>query len=614
VPIVAEIVRANSCPSDIRSDSDDDCEDPRSESENGANEEVEEISENNTGEIISKIEAPDISNIESSEVTSLLSTAPETSPQNESNNKSSEDSLMQETTDTSQQVANTEIAHDENSPLDFTRPDTSLVVHSDIANNDTSSANMTIDDTSLRWLNMEIAQDTKPSLHTTTDYTSPQVLNSETPNDDKPCNVDHLSTSAELTEEKTEASLKPPFAEPTDDLVNLPSIGAVVLSESIVDDKLHSSGEPSEHNLKSSSAPHLPQQANSTNSQSNLVSDAALSMPSEGNHQLVGTVEETMTFSNGGNDAHEQTQKTEKTVGTGKTIPKSEVLKPFAFLLPTEYILRERNIPSFSDASKILVPVTDWDKAPLFIFLSHRWPSPSTFDDELHTYASVLFLFLKSCKISYIWIDYTCIDKNESLTFEHFSTMITLISKAARVLVMPFTSKSLAIPPSFDLEAYSRRAWCAFEYCIYMKTPSSVRIANIVEKDKGHNLELIGLPTNKVSIGIEHLLDGMLLLKSAVQTNDKSAFTSSFRVSEPGDIDRIWEALRILNSAIFSYQRTRDELFVKSTSAGGAHGAIPSNQEVYDEDARTKMAVSNTQQAKAPEERRNECKVNCSIS
>jgi len=27
-------------------------------------------------------------------------------------------------------------------------------------------------------------------------------------------------------------------------------------------------------------------------------------MPSEGNHQLVGTVEETMTFSNGGNDAH----------------------------------------------------------------------------------------------------------------------------------------------------------------------------------------------------------------------------------------------------------------------------------------------------------------------
>jgi len=158
---------------------------------------------------------------------------------------------------------------------------------------------------------------------------------------------------------------------------------------------------------------------------------------------------------------------------------------------------------------------------------------------------------------------------------------------------------------------YSRRAWCAFEYIVFLKHPSIVRIAKIFKAEaySEYHVKWVSLPTNDESTGIETLVKGIHLIKNAVQTNNKRAFAGNFNVSFSEDLDLIWEAFLSSKNDLFSYERHREDFFTKSYAVAAMNAQrLPKEIEIYEEEAHSKMEIdANFSQYKPPEQRKNDC-------
>jgi len=264
-----------------------------------------------------------------------------------------------------------------------------------------------------------------------------------------------------------------------------------------------------------------------------------------------------------------------------------------AYLLPKEFILQHRRIPSFHNAFTHLLPVRSWEKAPRFIFISHTWMSALQVDDNLRTKSSVIILFLKNLRhASYVWIDYACVKNMNNLSTADMSHLYETISNACRILVVPFKSSRIDSPPTYNLKNYSRRAWCAFEYAIFMKRPSIVRIANIVKENNSFHLRLVSLPTFEHEVEIDCLVDGLQLLREAVKEEVKGKFVENFSCSVEMDLDLIWTAMLELSKEIFSTQRRKADFYVMTSAAAGLKSTAQA-PEVYDDEAVAKMNAEN---------------------
>lgn len=279
----------------------------------------------------------------------------------------------------------------------------------------------------------------------------------------------------------------------------------------------------------------------------------------------------------------------ESLLGTEVVVPDT---KPIAYLLPKKYILQYKRIPQFGETQ--LLPVTSWSLAPKFIFVSHKWASKHTPDDQLQTKASILKLFLRNLKqTDHIWIDYSCTPNMNRMLHEEVTVLHEIISKAIRVLVIPFTWFVPASPPTYDMRGYSRRAWCAFEYSVFLKRPSSVRIARISRTDFSYQLHLSTLPTNDPELGVSALEEGLSLFSQAVAARDKFRFVTAFDASTPGDLDLLWAAALNLRGLLFGAQRHSEDFFRRGRSGAGQTAVPPApgvalsrldSQEIYDED------------------------------
>jgi len=294
-----------------------------------------------------------------------------------------------------------------------------------------------------------------------------------------------------------------------------------------------------------------------------------------------------------------------------------EALPPLAYLLPAEYIIKHGVIPSFIECKSILHPVKTWSSVPRFIFASHTWPSKFAVDDTFRTKASILRAVLLNLKgISFIWIDHSCTRKRAIQPVESFVNLTAIISKATRVVILPFRSDSLTVPPVFDLAAYTQRAWCVFELNAFMRSPSTVRIAKIVPKGQKSQVHLISLPTNDIDMRVESILETLQLLKSVVQENEKPKFEEAYLTSVPQDKDYIWEALLILNSrkTLFNYERYHGDLFVLSSAAAVVQ-EFDLNNALYDKAPKPKQVSKSKDQKPATSSCHNpECVVQCVIS
>lgn len=246
------------------------------------------------------------------------------------------------------------------------------------------------------------------------------------------------------------------------------------------------------------------------------------------------------------------------------------------YLLHRSAIFQRLGLPQFRRDSEHLLEVTDWAKTPKYIFISHRYLSLENADDQLFTKYKVITALLRQMKnVEYIWCDFCCLPADEvekGASSLLLKSMFDAITKAVRVLLIPFRSIGQTKPPVFDLQEYSNRAWCVLEYSTIMAChPSRIRIARIVQQPCGgtYKLEFLSLPTHDKSLGIDLLIRNLQRARALLEAGDQGAFLHTFRAATAIHAETVWDLLNARKGQIFTAvgQRRNSDFFVRTRFA-----------------------------------------------
>jgi len=241
------------------------------------------------------------------------------------------------------------------------------------------------------------------------------------------------------------------------------------------------------------------------------------------------------------------------------------------YLLHRSEILDQEEIPCFLHVRNIY-PVTDWDEAPKYIFICHRYLSFGHCDDAYQTKLRVIQALLKTMKnVQYVWLDFSCVPADSQNRIGAFMNLTKVIVNALRILIIPFKSISISKAPVFDLLDFSTRAWCIFECSVVLaRHPSKVRIAKISqEKGKTFSLEFMSLPTHDKDLGVQHLVASMKLVREILEKDHKADFLNTFVSTAETDRDIIWDLLKLQQQEIFQLAgvRRNSDFFVRTKFA-----------------------------------------------
>eukprot|EP00638_Chattonella_subsalsa_P003931 CAMPEP_0117749778 /NCGR_PEP_ID=MMETSP0947-20121206/9931_1 /TAXON_ID=44440 /ORGANISM="Chattonella subsalsa, Strain CCMP2191" /LENGTH=236 /DNA_ID=CAMNT_0005567731 /DNA_START=46 /DNA_END=753 /DNA_ORIENTATION=+ len=213
------------------------------------------------------------------------------------------------------------------------------------------------------------------------------------------------------------------------------------------------------------------------------------------------------------------------------------------YLLPKSLILECNSLMPFQQIEKLL-PINDWESAPKYLYFSHSSDLRSEHpDDCFDTKLRIMRLILKQMKqVDYVWIDFCCIPEDTDGRSMTHHNLYRIIMNALRVVILPFDAND-STPPTYDLEHYSNKAWCAFEYStILSRHPSKVRVASILEIRRGcsYKLQLYSFPTHDKTLKFDFLIEGLKKLRELIKEEDVHMFKNLFCSSTPTEADVVW--------------------------------------------------------------------------
>jgi len=254
------------------------------------------------------------------------------------------------------------------------------------------------------------------------------------------------------------------------------------------------------------------------------------------------------------------------------------------FLLPVSFLKGKKCIPAFVDIESELLVIRSFEKIPKFAYVCYNWVSENGLNESNENLFFILSKLLKGLKgFHYLWIDVSCVDTTtpEEKTYA-LSQISTIVKEASRILVIPLRM-GLDSVPIYDVDSFTRQAWCIFETCIFLKKIPKNRI-RFVHCNKSDKTKFT-VEAGELSLCCDDdqlFLEGYFAAEEFVAQRNKAAFLARFKprsnrgwslaaLSEPRDssataseptldAQTIWEFLVANEKAIFASPPLEDSL------------------------------------------------------
>jgi len=243
--------------------------------------------------------------------------------------------------------------------------------------------------------------------------------------------------------------------------------------------------------------------------------------------------------------------------------------------------VQQNRIPVFEDVCECLLPVQCWETAPPYVFVSHRWMYDYHVDNELCTQSIALQMFFLQTDIQYYWIDCVCLPREDSEKELLLKELQLILLYASLYLVMPFSPNRKTLVPSYDVQEYALRAWCAFEFCIMIRMPQKIRIARLAKNTNSVGVKFIQLPSHILSDDISSLLAGFVCLKDLLFRDKPKRFFQTFSASIASDKLVVWNYLQEIKDHVISFNHHTSDFVITNHIKGGGQKKKDKYQLIY---------------------------------